>query len=69
MQVQCVICDKIEELPDGSFQAKRLLNRRMHTHLCVECNERIALNTNKRHETGNFKLYKDKKSKKKHLTD
>lgn len=69
MQVQCVICDNIEELNDGSFEAKRLMNRRMHTYLCEECNKRIAENTKKRHETGNFKLYEDKKSKKKHLTD
>lgn len=69
MQVQCVICDKIEALNDDSFEAKRLKNRRMHTHLCEECNERIAINTKKRHDSGKFNLYEDKKKHKKNLID
>lgn len=69
MQVQCVICDNIESIPSNSIEAKRLINRRIHTYLCKECNQRITEKTKERHQTGNFKLYSSKKSKKKHLTD
>lgn len=69
MRVQCVICDKIEAIEDNSAEAKRLMNRRMHTYLCEECNNRIAKNTLKRHDTGKFKLYQDKNRKKKNLID
>lgn len=69
MQVQCVICDKVEDIQDSSLEAKRLLNRRNHIYLCDPCTKRISDKTIKRHETGNFKLYRDKKQRKKHLTD
>ena len=61
MQVQCVICDKIETIEDHSLQAKRLYHRKVQSYLCQSCNERIAKNTTKRHETGNFKLYNSQK--------
>ncbi|MFB4167634.1 MULTISPECIES: YlaI family protein [unclassified Virgibacillus] len=64
MQVQCVLCDTIEDIQDSSLQAKRLRNRRIHMYLCQECDHRIYNNTKKRHETGNFRLYEAKKQKK-----
>lgn len=60
MRVKCVLCDKIESIEDQSFQAKRLRNRPIHTYMCKECEERISVNTQKRMETGNFKLYQSK---------
>ncbi|SDQ64067.1 Uncharacterized protein YlaI [Virgibacillus subterraneus] len=64
MQVQCVLCDTIEDIQDSSLQAKRLRNRRIHMYLCQQCDQRIYSNTKKRHETGNFHLYEGKKQKK-----
>jgi len=60
VKVQCVICDIIEELDDNSFQAKRLRNRPIHTYMCNECDLRIAQNTQKRIDSGNFVLYQNK---------
>jgi len=62
MKVTCPLCDKIEYLDDNSFQAKRLRNRRKHMYLCSECHERIKAKTKERHATGNFRLYRKKKS-------
>ncbi|MHA6251422.1 YlaI family protein [Oceanobacillus sp. CAU 1775] len=62
MQVKCTICDKVDELRDGSFQAKRLRNRRTYMYLCTECEERIAQKTHARHATGKFKLYEEHKN-------
>lgn len=61
MQVQCVICDNIEGIDEYSLQAKRLRNRRLHMYLCEECYDRIEHKTKKRHATGNFRLYEEKK--------
>ncbi|TWT28457.1 YlaI family protein [Planomicrobium sp. CPCC 101110] len=58
MRVQCVICDKIEELNDDTLQAKRLRNRPIHTHMCDECYERIAERTKERIATGSFRFYR-----------
>lgn len=63
MQVQCVLCDYIETLDDHSFEAKRLRNRRIHMHICKECNDRIDYKTKQRHATGNFRVYKEKQLK------
>lgn len=60
MKVKCVLCDKIETIENESLQAKKLRNRPIHTYMCMECNERIAYKTQKRFETGNFKLYQSK---------
>ncbi|WP_066289569.1 YlaI family protein [Bacillus sp. FJAT-29937] len=60
MRVKCVLCDKIESIEDQSFQAKRLRNRPIHTYMCKDCEARITANTQKRIETGNFKLYQSK---------
>lgn len=60
MKVKCVICDMIEDINENSFQAKRLRNRPIHTYMCQHCNERIAKNTQKRMDTGNFVLYQKK---------
>lgn len=65
MQVQCALCDKIETVDDNSFEAKRLLNKRIRSYLCKICYDRIATNTNKRHATGKFKLYQSPNQKKK----
>ncbi|WP_010097921.1 YlaI family protein [Ornithinibacillus scapharcae] len=61
MQVKCVICDVVEEIEDYSLQAKRLRNRKIHMYLCQNCNDRIKENTLKRHATGKFQLYEEKK--------
>ncbi|WP_313805162.1 YlaI family protein [Cytobacillus sp.] len=60
MKVKCVLCDKIETIENESLQAKKLRNRPIHTYMCMECNERITYKTQKRIETGNFKLYQSK---------
>jgi uncharacterized protein YlaI len=60
LKVKCVICDKIEDIDENSFQAKRLRNRPIHTYMCKECEERIAENTKKRIDSGNFVLYQNK---------
>ncbi|PKG22162.1 YlaI family protein [Niallia nealsonii] len=60
MKVKCVICDKIEDIDENSFQAKRLRNRPIHTYMCKECELRITKNTQKRVDTGNFALYRSK---------
>ncbi|MBU9711265.1 YlaI family protein [Evansella tamaricis] len=57
MRVKCVICDVIENINDFSPLAKKLRNRPIHTYMCGTCNQRIEDNTNKRKDTGNFKLY------------
>jgi len=67
MQVKCTICDRIDELNDNSFEAKRLRNRRTHMYLCSECNERINIKTKARHNTGNFNLYKENKNKEEYI--
>lgn len=60
MQVKCTICDNINEIPDDSFKAKRLRNRRTYMYLCDECYYRVESNTKARHDTGKFHLYRDK---------
>lgn len=62
MQVKCTICDKVDELKDDAFQAKRLRNRRTYMYLCDECDDRIAQKTQARHATGKFKLYEENKN-------
>lgn len=61
MQVKCTICDEINELPDDSFKAKRLRNRRTYMYLCDECYDRIEIKTKARHATGKFQLYEENK--------
>jgi len=61
MQVKCSLCDKVEEIEDYSLQAKRLRNRRIYMYLCNYCYDRIEQNTNKRLETGKFRLYREQK--------
>lgn len=55
-----MICDKIEDIDENSFQAKRLRNRPIHTYMCKDCEMRITKNTQKRIDTGNFVLYRSK---------
>jgi uncharacterized protein YlaI len=62
MRVKCVICDKIENVIDESIIAKRLRNRPIHTYMCKECTDRIGQRTNERIATGNFNLYRKKKT-------
>ncbi|MFC3040203.1 YlaI family protein [Virgibacillus xinjiangensis] len=64
MQVKCTICDNIHTLEDDCLEAKRLRNRRIHMYLCQMCHDRIEEKTNKRHATGNFHLYRERKKKK-----
>ncbi|MBU8877670.1 YlaI family protein [Bacillus sp. FJAT-29790] len=61
MRVKCVLCDKIESIENESLQAKKLRNRPIHTYMCKECEARITDKTQKRMETGHFKLYQSKK--------
>ena len=67
MQVKCTICDRIDELPDDSFKAKKLRNRRTYMYLCDECYERIKVKTLARHATGKFKLYREKKDEEEYI--
>lgn len=64
MNVQCIICDKIDTINEKSLQAKRLINRKTDTYLCDACSERITTNTKKRHATGKFTLYHCKENEK-----
>lgn len=52
MKVQCVICDKIEEIERDSFQGKKLRNHPLATHMCSACQERIAIHTEQRRLEG-----------------
>lgn len=61
MKVKCVICDKIENIVNDSFQAKRLRNKPINTYMCQTCSDRITERTNERIATGNFHLYRSKK--------
>ncbi|ENH95538.1 hypothetical protein J416_15577 [Gracilibacillus halophilus YIM-C55.5] len=63
MRVKCALCEKIEKIDNDSPEAKKLRNRRIHTYMCPECNERITTKTNERHATGNFQLFRQKKTK------
>lgn len=63
MKVKCVICDRIESIPDDLFEAKRLRNRPIHTFMCDKCEERIREKTYARMATGNFKLYRSNNKK------
>lgn len=58
MNVKCVICDKVEGIPDYSPEAKKLRNRPIHTYMCGECSKRIEEKTLARKATGNFRLYR-----------
>ena len=62
MQVQCVLCDKVENIEDYSLEAKKLRNKKGHMYLCNECNDRIKNKTMDRHATGKFRLFKEKKN-------
>lgn len=63
VKVQCVLCDEFHTIDAYSLQAKRLRNRRIQMYLCTACDKRIQLNTEARHETGNFHLYREKINK------
>lgn len=58
MKVQCVICDKIEEIDDELPLAKKLRNRPIHTYMCQACHDRIKERTEARITTGKFRLYR-----------
>lgn len=58
MRVKCVICDGIEQLPDGDVLAKRLRNRPIHTFMCSTCRTRIEEKTVARVATGNFTFHR-----------
>lgn len=54
MRVKCVICEKVEQLPDHAPLAKKLRNRPIHTYMCEQCHDRITEKTIARIATGNF---------------
>lgn len=58
MKVQCVICDKTEEIDDELPLAKKLRNRPIHTYMCQACHDRIKERTEARIATGKFRLYR-----------
>lgn len=58
MRVKCVICDEIEQLPDGEPLAKKLRNRPIHTFMCSHCQTRIEEKTIARVATGNFVFHR-----------
>lgn len=58
MEVKCVICETVNDIPDFSSTAKKLRNRPIHTYMCDPCSERIKTNTLARLETGNFRFIK-----------
>ena len=58
MKVQCVLCDRIETIPDDSFEAKKLKNRPIHTYMCADCDKRITEKTKTRLATGKFRFYR-----------
>ncbi|MFY4773726.1 YlaI family protein [Metabacillus sp. RGM 3146] len=62
MRVKCVLCDQIENINDETLIAKRLRNRPIHTYMCPKCHDRIDARTKVRLSTGNFRLYRDKKT-------
>lgn len=62
MQVKCVLCDVIETIEDYSLQAKKLRNRKTYMYLCQTCYDRVKENTLKRHATGKFHLFEEKKN-------
>lgn len=61
MRVQCILCDTIEKIDSGSLLAKQLRKRRVMTHMCQPCKERIEQRTEARKATGNFRLYREQK--------
>ncbi len=63
VKVQCVLCDEFHTIDAYSLQAKRLRNRRIQMYLCTTCDKRIQTNTEARHKTGNFHLYREKINK------
>ncbi|QPC46207.1 YlaI family protein [Mangrovibacillus cuniculi] len=58
MRVKCILCDKIETLPDDNPEAKKLRNRPIHTYMCLDCQNRIAEKTVERKKDGNFRIYR-----------
>jgi uncharacterized protein YlaI len=48
MKVQCVICEKIEEIDTDSYLGKKLRNHPLKTYMCKSCHQRIAENTEKK---------------------
>lgn len=52
MKVQCVICDKVEDIDADSVLGKKLRNHPLVTYMCLSCKERIAENTEKRRAEG-----------------
>lgn len=58
MKVQCVICDRLEEIDNDTPLAKKLRNRPIHTFMCQQCHDRIKERTEARMATGRFRLYR-----------
>jgi uncharacterized protein YlaI len=55
MKVQCVMCDKIEDIDKASLVAKRLRNRPLTTYMCSYCALRIQERTKQRYIDGRIK--------------
>lgn len=52
MKVQCVICEKVEEIDEDSYLGKKLRNHPLSTYMCNSCHQRVTENTEKRRMAG-----------------
>jgi uncharacterized protein YlaI len=61
MKVKCILCDKMEDIPNHSLLAKQLIKKRVLTYMCDSCRTRIKEKTKERLATGKFRVYKERK--------
>jgi len=62
MDVQCILCDQVDNIDENSLYAKQLKDNYLKLHLCKPCNQRITQKTEERLNSGKFRLYKEKKN-------
>lgn len=55
MKVQCVLCEKIEEINPDSVLGKKLRHHPLSTYMCNSCTQRITENTEIRRKEGKLK--------------
>lgn len=48
MKAKCALCDKVDQIDDRSFLAKRLRNHYLKTYLCKRCDQHIRAQIEKR---------------------
>lgn len=64
MDVECILCEKVDQIDESSLYAKQLKNNYLKLHLCQRCSERIKQKTEARIKTGKFRLFKQEKEEK-----